>query len=111
MEICRHGCLDHCQLSGDHDVQDSHSSSLKHERYGPLERKDSGSHGASYDHLSLEPPAQPAKSDDYLIYEELIHDEEDVADRFPMVLSSTDTSSIDPEIQRPEPLNGPPQVS
>ncbi|XP_067009138.2 uncharacterized protein m [Anabrus simplex] len=66
VEICRHGCLDHCQLGSPHP-------------YGPLERKDPQ-------------PPPPSPTDDMLIYDELVTDGDDGVSQgsFPVVVSSDD---------------------
>ncbi|XP_073992390.1 zona pellucida domain-containing protein miniature isoform X3 [Rhodnius prolixus] len=64
VEICRHGCLDHCQLAG----------SAAGVGYGPLERRDPPSSSP----VSPEPTEPPAPSrpshheDDELIYDEMV---------------------------------------
>ncbi|PSN31511.1 hypothetical protein C0J52_27272 [Blattella germanica] len=77
VEICRHGCLDHCQLGS------PHHESVSHPHYGPIERKDQ--------------PAQPRPipespmGPDLLIYDESIPENEDddhIAGQFPVVIST-----------------------
>lgn len=63
VEICRHGCLDHCQLGSHH---------------GPIERKDQQARPVS------ESPAGP----DLLLYDD-VEDEDHTAGRFPVI--STDS--------------------
>lgn len=61
VEICRHGCLDHCQLPGAGTGAAEHGPpnpqfSIDHSLYGPLDRKDSvGATGGS----SVSPAPQP----------------------------------------------------
>nr|XP_018897738.1 PREDICTED: uncharacterized protein LOC109030946 [Bemisia tabaci] len=61
VEICRHGCLDHCQLPGAGTGAAEHGPpnpqfSIDHSLYGPLDRKDSvGATGGS----SVTPAPQP----------------------------------------------------
>jgi hypothetical protein len=66
VEICRHGCLDHCQLGSHHDSPHN----------GPTERKDQGTNPASEPSLPQEIP----------IYDET-DDEDQSAGRFPVVIS------------------------
>ncbi|XP_021937304.1 cuticlin-1 [Zootermopsis nevadensis] len=71
VEICRHGCLDHCQLGSHHDSP----------HFGPVDRKDQQSKPVS------ESPLGP----ELLIYDEA-EDEEQSAGHFPVVVS-TDSRS------------------
>ncbi|CAH0762865.1 unnamed protein product [Bemisia tabaci] len=64
VEICRHGCLDHCQLPGAGTGAAEHGPpnpqfSIDHSLYGPLDRKDSvGATGGSSDGA---PPRQSTR--------------------------------------------------
>lgn len=63
VEICRHGCLDHCQFSGTSGVGDEINDELLG-HYGPLERKDSP--GGTNQRSPLAQPSvrQPQQSTD-----------------------------------------------
>ncbi|XP_024080896.1 uncharacterized protein LOC106660917 isoform X2 [Cimex lectularius] len=64
VEICRHGCLEHCQLEGGGHEQAGH--------YGPLERKDGGSPTPKSAPTEPTPVSQPYEKDDELIYDEMV---------------------------------------
>jgi hypothetical protein len=77
VEICRHGCLDHCQLGSHHDSP----------HYGPVERKDQQS----------KPVSESPLGSELLIYDEAI-DEDQAAVHFPVVIS-TDSRSPSAQAQ------------
>nr|CAD7572719.1 unnamed protein product [Timema californicum] len=99
VEICRHGCLDHCQPgSGLHD-----EGGQLHLHYGPLERKDE------------HPPEQrpeastpvPGDHSDILIYDELVQDDDSGAsDDLPVGINSVDRPQASHQI-RPAPPETP----
>lgn len=88
VEICRHGCLDHCQLGGE-PTGDIH---LDH--YGPLERKDPTQSSPSSSQQQSDKPAPPQELFSDLIYDELVSVDEDnnhdsgTAD-FPVVVTTS----------------------
>ena len=77
VEICRHGCLDHCQLGApQHDA---------HPHYGPLERKD------QQPQSQPRPVPESPMGPDLLIYDDSVsdgHEEEHAAGQFPVVIST-----------------------
>ncbi|XP_069669041.1 uncharacterized protein m [Periplaneta americana] len=74
VEICRHGCLDHCQLGSHHDAH-----------YGPLERKDQPQ--PSPTSAPPRPAPESPVGPDLLIYDEG-EDEDHAAGQFPVVITT-----------------------
>lgn len=107
VEICRHGCLDHCQLGGEGGGGDG---LLDH--YGPIERKDP-LQSPSVQSQSDSKPAPSQETIGDLIYDELVNVGEDNDERdnsaanFPVVVTS---SLSQPQAQQQVSEKKPPPV-